>query len=343
MHRFTRASGLVALGIGVGLSCGAGCGPNGGHQGTGGASGGGGDGGHLGGGGSGGSGGTGGGGTGGAAGSGQGGSGGAGAGCTDEAKQFIYFVDSANQLGSFRPQTMAVANIGTLNCPTTRTCPGLIGDMPATPFAMAIDRQANAWVLYCSGELFKVNIQTAACQATSFTPAQAGFEVFGLGFSSDAEGSSAETLFIAGGALLEVAMTPTSQLGTIAMPTLMVTARGQVSGWPDPTGNGRAELWGFYPSNADGTGMPTLARIDKTNGSQLEAFELPALTGTPLAWACKFWGGDFYVFLERLGESHSTIYKVDGTTHTAQALPVNLTSAVVGAGVSTCAPIVPPG
>src|SRR5579884_4309797 len=85
---------------------------------------------------------------------GAGGSGGSGgiAGCSDAARELIYFVDQSNQLGSFRPATLQIATIGTLSCPTQRTCPDeLGGSMPATPFAMAIDRQANAWVLYCSG------------------------------------------------------------------------------------------------------------------------------------------------------------------------------------------------
>ena len=52
-----------------------------------------------------------------------------------------------------------------------------------------------------------------------------------------------------------------------------------------------------------------------------------------------FWGGDFWLFYEAVGDSSSTVYQVkaDGTMSVA----VKSTGRViVGAGVSTCAPLV---
>ena len=57
-------------------------------------------------------------------------------------------------------------------------------------------------------------------------------------------------------------------------------------------------------------------------------------------WAFAFYGGDFWVFLERMDESSTTVYQVDGTTGSITSSTPTLTRSIVGAGVSTCAPIV---
>jgi hypothetical protein len=61
---------------------------------------------------------------------------------------------------------------------------------------MAIDRNATAWVLYDSGQLFKVSTSDASCTPTSFAAGQQGLYNFGMGFASNSAGSSDETLFI---------------------------------------------------------------------------------------------------------------------------------------------------
>src|SRR4051812_49597795 len=66
-------------------------------------------------------------------------------GCLDAAK-LVYVVDESNTFSSFDPSTLTFTDLGTLNCP------GTSGD---TPFSMAVDRQAQAWVLFASGKIFK--------------------------------------------------------------------------------------------------------------------------------------------------------------------------------------------
>lgn len=135
--------------------------------------------------------------------------------------------------------------IGTLSCPTT-----------SSPFSMAIDRDATAWVLYQNGEIFRVSTTDVSCTATSFTPNQAGFEVFGMGFVADAPGSTEETLFVAGGSLFDLT-TGTASLGRIDS-SLTLTRVGGLPGWPELTGTGAAELWGFFPD----TSPPSVRQID---------------------------------------------------------------------------------
>ena len=68
--------------------------------------------------------------------------------CSAEAK-LVFVVDENNTLSTFDPQTGMFMDKGTLNCPAS--------GLGASPFSMGIDRNAGAWVLYSSGELFHVD------------------------------------------------------------------------------------------------------------------------------------------------------------------------------------------
>src|SRR5690606_6011601 len=105
---------------------------------------------------------------------------------------------------------------------------------------------------------------------------QAGLMLFGMGFSANMAGSTEDTLFIAGGA---DQTNTTSQLATLSTQSFTATPVGNVSGWPELTGTGDAELWGWFPSNADGTGTPRVEQIDKTSGGALTTYTLPELAG----------------------------------------------------------------
>ena len=110
-------------------------------------------------------------------------------GCTDGAKA-VYVVDmDSNMLSRFDPPTKTFKDLGRLNCPA---------QADAAPFSMGIDRTATAYVLYDSGELFKVNTDTLACTKSSWQT-QSGLFKFGMGFSTDVAGGTVDTLFIAGG------------------------------------------------------------------------------------------------------------------------------------------------
>jgi hypothetical protein len=109
---------------------------------------------------------------------------------------------------------------------------------------------------------------------------------------------------------------------------------GTVTGWPELTGTGSAELWGFFP---DAT-APRIAQLNKTNGQAIKTYPL-TIAGMPMAWAVAFWGGDFWVFLRKGTETSTTVYQYggDGTMKGSTAAPGRR---IVGAGVSTCAPVI---
>jgi len=264
--------------------------------------------------------------------------------CADEARQLIYVIDRDYRLHSYSPTNNQFSLIGPLNCPAGPSWPQWGDVAAATPFSMSVDRQARAWVLYSSGEIFRVSTQDASCQTTGFVAGQQNFKLFGMGFSSDAPGASTDTLFISGGdfSLLGTLDANNARLGSISTTSMGVTSLGPVPSGeytPELSGNGDGDLFAYYP----GLSGATIKRLDKQTGSQLQNWSLPASAGTVAAWAFANWGGRFYVFLST-GDGfgfNASVYRFDPATGAYDEILSNTGNVVVGAGVSTCAPISP--
>jgi hypothetical protein len=264
-------------------------------------------------------------------GGGGGGGGGGGSGnqdgCSDSAK-LVYVVDENNTFSQFDPASKTFTDLGHLNCPAGS----------ATPFSMGVDRNTIAWVLYSDGTLYRVDIQNnLACTKTSWS-SQNGLTQFGMGFSTDTSGGDTDTLFVAGGS--QVSGASSSTLATLDTTAFSSMTKGTVNGWPELTGTGTAELWGWFPSDELGLSTPHVDKLDKTNGHALMSFPLQALQGAPTAWAFAFWGGDFWIFLAKDSEPNTTVYQLDGNAGSVKGMTAATGRTIVGAGVSTCAPIV---
>jgi hypothetical protein len=155
-----------------------------------------------------------------------------------------------------------------------------------------------------------------------------------MGFASDNVGSNDETLYVAGGDGPGTGLGAT--LASIDSQTLRVATIGTVSGWPELTGTGDAKLWGFYPD----TTPPKIAEIDKRSGAETRSFPLRQLQGEPAAWAFAFWGGDFWIFLMRQSDIDTHVYRVRGSDGMMTEVLSQTGRRIVGAGVSTCAPVI---
>lgn len=262
---------------------------------------------------------------GGTAGTGGGTAGGAGDPCSDDAK-LVYTVDSNGTFSSFNPRLAgmpgAFTDKGRLACPSS-----------SQPFSMSVDRDAKAWVVYGNGDLFRVDVNTLACNRIAvMSPNNA--KVYGMGFVTDTAGGTTDTLYVAGNAV--GSSFSTSQFGTLAtISPFNVTIRAQLTGAPELTGTGDAHLWAFFPN----VSPPRVSELDKQTGSALRSFQAPTLMGAPTAWAFAFWGGDFWIFLQRQGEASTTVYRMNGMTGAVTTPIPNSGRRIVGAGVSTCAPI----
>ncbi len=250
--------------------------------------------------------------------------------CPERAK-IVYVVTKGNQLLSFSPDSLLFKPVGTLGCPAG------VGN---TPFSMAVDRKANAYVLYQSfasgAGVFKVSTLDASCTGTTYQPNLNGFEVFGMGFSSDAPAIPDETLWIAGTQALSFQAGP-CKLGTLDATTLKTQAVATIPpayGCPDLTGNGQAQLFGFFP-NAN---PPAVGQIDKQTAQITKSWPLPASFASTEAWAFAQWGGKLWLFAKTAGDVNSNVWSLDPVSGVTTKALNNIGHVIVGAGVSSCAP-----
>ncbi|MGE0547188.1 MAG: hypothetical protein AB7O24_28260 [Kofleriaceae bacterium] len=242
-------------------------------------------------------------------------------GCKDSAR-LVYVLDQMSKLSTFDPSTKTFVTLGTLDC----------GTGFARPFSMGIGRDATAWVLFNDGKLFQVDPMTLQCTNMNWAK-PLGLTQFGMGFSTDIAGGTEDSLFVAGGA--NATAGTMSTLATINTANMATTMVATLPDWPELTGTGSGELWAFFPTTTD----TRIERLDKANGSPMTTFPLATLNGVRTSWAFAFWGGDFWVFLRRSTETETTIYQVDGVTGAIESMTPGDGRSIVGAGVSTCAPI----
>jgi hypothetical protein len=246
--------------------------------------------------------------------------------CSDAAK-LVYVVTQENSLLSFAPDKLAFTPIGTLTCPSS-----------GFPFSMAVDRSGTAWVLYTDGNLYKVSTKDASCAPANLAPRSGKFYLFGMGFSTDGAGSESEKLYVSdltGNGLGSIDLT-TMTLSPIGAYTGALTSKNS-----ELTGTGDGKLYGFFT-----TSPAQLARITKGSGTIEEVHTLDSVfTGTD--WAFSFWGGDFYFYTapppvnasDGLGSDVTRYRPADGSI---EVLRKSIGFRIVGAGVSTCAPLTPP-
>ena len=272
---------------------------------------------------------------------GTGGTGGIGPGddCSDGAK-LIYVLSDANELYSFDPPAKKFTKIGTLGCQA--------GTM--MPNSMAVDRDATAWVNYVdsdpffgddtNGVIYKVSTKDASCGPAPVVQLISNWFRLGMGFSTNGASESGETLFITGTGTIGGGNSP--GLGRInpvsfGVETLSNFSPSDFTGQSaELTGTGDGRLFGYFTTNPVQVGQ-----IDKVSGAVTNTKVITGLE-TPSAWAFSFWGGSFYLYAASALED-SNVTKYDPATGAVDnAYMTNIGFRIVGAGVSTCAPLEPP-
>ena len=243
----------------------------------------------------------------------------AGDGCSDEAK-LVYIIGQDNEFYSFDPPSLEVKLIGVIDCPTGNG---------STPFSMAVDRKGTAWILFNDGRIYHVDVKTAACTATAYATGQQNFLTFGMGFVSDAAGSESETLYVG-----DYNGKGLARIDTQSLSLSVVGPWDELTGVAELTGTGDARLFGFFNYNPI-----IIAEIDKSSGNILSQAPQPSVS-IGSGWAFAFWGGDFWLFTSPSGDSQIQQYRP--STGTTTVVKTGLGTNIVGAGVSTCAPVEPP-
>lgn len=255
--------------------------------------------------------------------------------CSEGAK-LIYVVDNPGNLMSFKPNQTDITKsvftkVGLLTCAPHSAS--------SYPYSMSVDRSGTAWVEYYANgasQLYQVSITDASCKPTMYTSGQEGFGLFGMGFSANKAMSKDETLFIAGSANYR---DPNVNLGLLDTKNLMVSKIGAMKGGPELTGNALGELWGFFPATQTNSRV-RISQLDKKTGAESNTIDLTReLSGTSVAWAFAYYGGDFWVFLSTDTTLKSTtVYQVG---HNGLKAKYDVPYLITGAGVSTCAPVAP--
>ncbi|MDD5309220.1 MAG: hypothetical protein PHU25_18050 [Deltaproteobacteria bacterium] len=240
-------------------------------------------------------------------------------GCSEAAKK-IYGIGRNGTLFSFLPPDKKFVAIGKVSCQGA-----------GSPYSMSVARDGTAYMLFYDGAstcrgLYKVSTADASCLGkTAFACGDQGFGLFGMGFATDGPDTKAETLFVG------KTVAP-YRLGSIDLSTFKINPIGNITAAPEMTGNGAGELWAFFAWVTP----PKVAQFDKTTGAESNVVQLSQIPSNG-SFAFAFWGGDFYLFDAPAGDT--TVWKLSGGQ--AGKYMQNTGAEIIGAGVSTCAPLVP--
>jgi hypothetical protein len=251
--------------------------------------------------------------------------------CPEETK-LVYVVSLQDDLYSFDPPSLTFRKIGRIACASRS------GEHPTS---MAVDRTGSAWINYSDGAIQRVSVKDASCADTPFRTGQHGWRTFGMGFTANGPKSVDETLYVHGisgdgegryGFGLGRVDTSTLQLdliGDFAPPLSRRLA--------ELTGTGEGKLYGML------IGSPAyVAEVDKATGHAIATMQVPAID-TSSGYAFSFWGGDFWLYTADNVSLSSNVTRLKASTdNSTEVVLRDIGFAIVGAGVSTCAPLVGP-
>lgn len=239
--------------------------------------------------------------------------------------EWIYLLTNTYpaKLLRFHPDTLAVDVVGDAACTDQ-----------GNPYALAVDRSATIWAHWVGPEqLFRVDSSDASCSPSTYDPAATTFDFFGIGFAAPPGDATAEVLYVAGGTFMQGLGNGTN-LGVLDLETMLIAELPALPGGFPPalTGNAAGELWGLFVGGGQDL---QLLELDPVDASVLQTLDLPGLSAQN--YALGFWGGLFYVFAD------ATVYAVDPRIGVPEEVVADLGFPIVGAGQSTCVPLLPPG
>jgi hypothetical protein len=243
--------------------------------------------------------------------------------CSERARS-IYLFDRGDTLIRYEPETATFTEIGRASCVPTL-------------WSMTVDRQGTAYVWSDEEQLFEISTVDASCRSVEGLVTPPNFmRTEALGFVSQSAGSTAENLFVTFSDT-----NSTSRLGRVDFP-----ARDIIDVAPMPagrlralTGNGAGELWGSFARAGD----LAVVQIDKGTGAVLQEIDVSSIDETPEfttgVIGMAFWGGRLYLFYDDDGNGSSSVFRVTPGTREIELVQANIGYQIIGAGVSTCAPI----
>tara|TARA_R110002096_G_scaffold42143_4_gene113590 strand:+ start:2552 stop:3547 length:996 start_codon:yes stop_codon:yes gene_type:complete len=260
--------------------------------------------------------------------------------CKDENAKKIFVVTTdlsdkpyESHLFRFDPTDVSYTHIGELDCP---------GVLLRT---MAVDRDGDGWGSMGDGSLVRINTETANCTDSGMEIEQHSISRYGMGYATLDETES-EKLYITatGSDWSGQANQPYRKLAAINTETLLIDLIGDLEA-PVPanmelTGTGDGRLFGMILDVRNLSNI--IVSVDELNADTAETISsktVPLDANSGFAFA--HWGGDFWLFTEA-DDGKARVAQFDFDTGAiVQTVDTNLEVAgsIVGAGVSTCAPI----
>ena len=237
----------------------------------------------------------------------------------------ILVLNTSGELFRFDPLLLAFTPVGTPRC---------AGAEGAEAFAMAQARDGAPWLVYTSGVLVRAT-SPSSCVDTGWVPGTGGMEVFAMAFAGSADRD--DVLLVAGDTHASWGTRP-ARLGRVNPASLVLQPLCLLPSAPELTATGDGRAWAFFPMESP----PRFRPVDPLLGTLGRAVELPTLSGTPTHWAVAFHGGALWIFLQRVGDFSTGVYRVDVDAPSPRAEQVvrhDTTLHVVGAAVSPCAPL----
>lgn len=249
----------------------------------------------------------------------------------------------------FEPDSLTFESVAAVDCPETQ-------DWGVS--SMAIDRSYGAWIEWGGlhdgpddpypKRLDRIDLATGVCspnQGKLPTVEQWGSPL-GMAFVTDTSGGSAERLFFVDTSTRVYGLGGTEAIGRFYDGGGLTFSGVELSG----TGGGRLFMlimnwtpeWD-HPCTAENPCYPTvhLGEVNKNDGTAISNVELPDVPAMGISsggFAFAHWGGHFWVFISKdFGPTH--VYDYDPVADLTVLAKSDGPDGVVGAGVSTCAPL----
>ncbi len=287
---------------------------------------------------------------------GTGGGGGSVPDCSEEVRPiFVMTHETPATIHSFDPPSLTFTSLLQVDCPDT---------LDWKVSSMAIDRGYHAWVQWGAladgpddsyfKRLDRIDLATGVCEP-NYGQGQVVSDwggPLGMAFVSTAEGSDIEQLFFVDKAVNLYQLGGQTTLGQYYD---FKPGEGTSFSGVELTGTGEGRLFNLimnwtpewdHPCTAQDPCPPTvhLGEVNKGDGTAISNTELPnvpAMGISPGGFAFAHWGGRFWIF-ESLDFGPTEVYEYDPIANEATLVKSDGPDGVVGAGVSTCAPLALP-
>ncbi len=251
------------------------------------------------------------------------------------ATQFVYVVAlddgpaAHSTLYRYWPPTNVFTKVGVPVC----------GGGPVQALSMGIDRHAMAWI-EAPPSVFRVDLTTGECTDSGFM-GTAPLAEFGMAFTADGTAPDHERLFLAEGIFPDPSEpSPVRTLGWLDTATITTHVVGTAPmANTDLSGTGDGRLFAFEKTKTQS--WSNLVELDPKTAAILSKTPLPGVA-IGNNWAVAAWGGAVYLFTDS-ATTGTAVARYSPTTGKVDWMPgAPVAFHVIGAGVSTCAPITPP-